>query len=74
MLSNSFISNSHCIMCRKRDFLPKKKERNMERKGRRGMEGGGEEKARKEGRHVNIVDLSSINSSTLYFFLSFTLK
>lgn len=40
----------------------------MERKGRRGMEGGGEEKARKEGRHVNIVDLSSINSSTLYFF------
>lgn len=58
----------------KKRFSKKKKRKKY---GEKRKKGNGERrggKARKEGRHVNIVDLSSINSSTLYFFLSFTLK
>lgn len=62
------------VLCAEKEIFCKKKRKKY---GEKRKKGNGERrggKARKEGRHVNIVDLSSINSSTLYFFLSFTLK
>lgn len=52
-------------MCRKRFFAKKEIWREKKEEGDLREEGG---KTRKEGGHVNVVDPSSTNSSTLYFF------